>query len=249
MSQIHFHSATIISKPVGTAGTPIQLKTVQEVSIDFKFGTKELMGENMFAEAIGRGSAALSGKIKTGQMQARYFNDSVLGGNNTLLSEGRTLALNEAGTPAASAVTVANAANYVKDWGVKETSTGLPLTRVASAPTTGQYSVNETTGVYTFAAGDTTAKQFTYQYRITTPAGQVRTMQVNNQIAGEAPLAELIVVNKFQSKEMHNVFYGVVYESLGFSHKLEDFAMPEISFKCQANSAGRVWDQSVYTFG
>ena len=51
-------------------------------------------------------------------------------------------------------ITVAGSATFLADRGV--THLGTPMTRVPSGPTTGQYAVNEATGVYTFAAADTT---------------------------------------------------------------------------------------------
>jgi len=50
--------------------------------------------------------------------------------------------------------TVQNAATFVSDGGVKFSSNSAVLTAVISGPTTGQYSVNTTTGAYTFAAAD-----------------------------------------------------------------------------------------------
>jgi hypothetical protein len=55
------------------------------------------------------------------------------------------------GTPS---YTVQNAAAFSIDQGVTYASTGAALKSVAANPTTGQYSVNNQTGVYTFAAGD-----------------------------------------------------------------------------------------------
>lgn len=45
-----------------------------------------------------------------------------------------------------------NTGTFVKDCGVTD-GKAIPLKRVASAPVTGQYSVDEATGVYTFIAG------------------------------------------------------------------------------------------------
>lgn len=51
-------------------------------------------------------------------------------------------------------VTVSGAATFLRDRGV--TDAGTPMTRVPSGPSTGEYSVNEITGIYTFAAADAT---------------------------------------------------------------------------------------------
>lgn len=49
-------------------------------------------------------------------------------------------------------VTVTEAATFLADRGV--TDAGVPLVRVASSPATGEYAVDEVTGIYTFAAAD-----------------------------------------------------------------------------------------------
>ncbi|MFH4180992.1 hypothetical protein WDA55_23325, partial [Acinetobacter baumannii] len=57
--------------------------------------------------------------------------------------------------PAGGTVTpvVPNSGTFVKDLGVTD-AIAIPLKRVASAPATGQYSVDAATGAYTFAAAD-----------------------------------------------------------------------------------------------
>lgn len=50
--------------------------------------------------------------------------------------------------------TVQTIETYLSDLGVKYASSNLPLAKVASAPIAGQYSVDNNTGIYTFAAAD-----------------------------------------------------------------------------------------------
>ena len=54
-------------------------------------------------------------------------------------------------------VTVLNSAAFVLDLGVRYVSTGLSLSLVSANPAQGQYSVNSTTGVYTFNSADQNA--------------------------------------------------------------------------------------------
>ena len=55
--------------------------------------------------------------------------------------------------PGPYTVTVANAASFEEDLGVLKDGT-TPMTKVVSGPVSGQYSVDEGTGTYTFAAAD-----------------------------------------------------------------------------------------------
>jgi hypothetical protein len=241
VGQIAFHSPKIYIKP--TNGTPLGVLTVQEFSFDAKVSLKPLMGENKYAEAIGAGSAKAGGKFKNGRVQSRLLNEAIMGAGNTTLAQSSKLASAEAGVVAAQTYTVANALNFIGDWGVSFVSTGLQLTRVASLPTAGQYSVNEVTGVYTFNAADNAkAILVSYQYKVTGGIG--RTVQVTNQLAGEATSATMLVVNKFQGGETHLTIYAAVFGGFSMGFKLEDFAMPDVDFECQADSLGRVFDLS-----
>ncbi len=87
-------------------------------------------------------------------------------GQNGITSAG-TAIVDEDGTipddPGPYTVTVAHAADFLVDDGV--TNGGTPMTKVVSGPATGEYSVDEGTGVYTFAAADKLdAVKISYHY-------------------------------------------------------------------------------------
>lgn len=83
-------------------------------------------------------------------------------------------------------VTVTNAAAFAGDYGV--TKAGTPMTKVTGAPAAGQYAVNTTTGVYTFAAADAGAAiVITYSYTIS--SGDYTVRQPNLIVFSVAPAA------------------------------------------------------------
>ncbi|HOX90231.1 MAG TPA: hypothetical protein PLN55_11520 [Burkholderiaceae bacterium] len=245
--QIAFHSGALFFKDTAANPTPVQVATLQEVSFDFKASNKELTGENTFAEAVGRGNVKISGKAKNGRFNGTLLNQIFFKQpSSSIVSQAKLLALEESGTVATGVITVANAANYLEDLGVKGAS-GTPYVRVASAPTAGQYSVNESTGVYTFNTSENTnVLAISYLYK-TTAAG-ASTLKITNQSAGEAPTFRGIFRNKFQSQELTLILTACVPESLGFGFKNEDFAMPDFAFGCQADSLGNVGELSLTTF-
>jgi len=92
-------------------------------------------------------------------------------------------------TPGPYTITTAHAATFVEDLGV--TKAAVPMVKVASAPTTGQYAVNIATGVYTFAAADQNqAVVISYRYTIA-PADYTVTMP-NLVVFASAPAAQTI---------------------------------------------------------
>lgn len=243
--QIAFHSGALFAKGTGANPDTFQVGTLQEVSFDFKASNKELTGENLFAEAIGRGNVKVSGKAKTGRFNGKLLNQVFFNQPSAnIAAQARLLALNEVGTVATAAVTVANAANFMEDLGVQLASTGEPYLRVASAPAAKQYAVNETTGVYTFNASENTSVlTFSYMYKST--AAGASTMKITNQLAGEAPTFRAVFVQKFQLQTMTLVLNALVAESLGFAFKNEDFAMPDFSFGAQVDSTGALGELSL----
>lgn len=247
--QIAFHSGALFVKdPSSAIPTPIQVATLQEVSFDFKATNKSLFGENQFAEAVGRGNVTITGKAKSGRFNGALLNQiffSQPAANKT--AGAKLLAFNELGTVATTTITVSNGANFSEDLGVQNATTGAVYTRVASAPAAAQYSVNESTGVYTFNATENTqVMKISYLYK-TTATGS-GTQLITNQQAGDAPTFRGIFTNKFQQKTMTMILNQLVSESLGFAFKNEDFAMPEFSFGAQVDSTGTLGELSMTQF-
>lgn len=243
MSQLFFHTGTLLAKNSLANSTPQSFGTLQNVSIDLSFTTKELFGQNNFPVAVGQGNCKITGKAASANIQARLFNDIFFNGT---LSQGETvLQVSEAGTvPAASTytVTVANSTTWVEDWEVKYAATGVPFTKVASAPAAGQYSV--AAGVYTFAAADANAAVLiTYSY---TSASTGQKISLTQQLVGAAPTFTLILGGGYgQGQKLPGIkLYACTASKLSFATKQNDFAIPNFEFMAFADSAGRVIDWS-----
>ncbi len=115
---------------------------------------------------------------------------------------------------------------------------GTLLTRVASAPATGQYSVSA--GVYTFAAADTGVTVFIdYQYTFTSTTSQKST--VNNLLMGYAPSFRADLLMPYAGKNLVLTLYWCIGSKLSMATKLDDFTVPEFDFQAAANpSTGQV---------
>lgn len=226
-----FGRRTDISNP-----TPVQFGTMQDVQIDFDRTLKELFGQYQYPEAIGAAMVKISGKAKFAKinglvMTQLFFSDTLNTGMRqfTPLGEAATI-------PAPSGpytVTVANAADFIADFGVYITATGVQMTRVASGPTTGQYSVNETTGVYTFAAADaSTPITIYYEYDVATG----KSITITNQLQGTAPQFQCILRNSYpagsaseQSATLQ--LNACIAGKLSIPMKQGDFVVTELDFQ------------------
>jgi hypothetical protein len=231
-----FGSGVLYGVPTAANSTPARFGGLQEVSLDFTFNIKELHGQYQFPLAIARGTGKISCKAKQANINSLMFNQIFFG--QTLAVGETAVVVEEAGTiPSPSGpytVTVSNSATFLADLGVTFTLTGLPLTKVASNPTTGQYSVSA--GVYTFAAADAgLGVKLNYTYTV---AATGKKLVINNQILGTTPFFQASFTSIYNSKACHFVLNQCTSNKLTFATKLEDFVIPEFDFSCFADASG-----------
>jgi hypothetical protein len=166
--------------------TPVQFGVAQEIGLDVSFDTKMLYGQNQFPVAVGRGKGKITGKVKAAQVNGALFNSIMFGQGLTsgiIADVYDVVGAAIPGTPYQITPTVPSSGTWTFDLGVRD-SNGVPMTRVASGPTTGQYSV--AAGVYTFAAADTTKVVYiNFQYTATSTTAKKSTLV--NPLMGYAP--------------------------------------------------------------
>ncbi len=213
--------------------TPARFGALQECSVDFSFTTKELYGQYQFPLAVGRGTAKVTGKAKFAQLQGRIFNDllfaSTMATGMTQIADPENHAI-----PASPyTVTVTNSTTLLEDLGVTYAATGIPLTRVASAPATGQYS--EAAGTYTFAAADTgLSVNIIYSYTV---AASGQTLTVTNELLGTAPAIKMVMSQLYNSERWALTLNQCMSSKLSLQTKLEDFTQPEFDFSAFVDSS------------
>lgn len=228
-----------------TNQTPVNIGYSNEFSIDLAGDTKELYGQNQYPLAVARGTIKATGKAKAAVMSGLALNAVFHAGSFT--SGQLRMAQSEAGTIPGTpyTVTVANSATFDADLGVVSATTGIPMTKVASAPATGQYSV--AAGVYTFAAADTTKSVLiTYAYTL---AGSGQKQTIVNTPIGTTPTFQLDYTTSLNGNPYYLRFFAAVSSKLTQQFKLTDFMMPEIDFGIFANAAGNVYTASYADLG
>jgi hypothetical protein len=147
------------------------------------------------------------------------------------------------GTQAAPAFNV-----FAADLGCIYASTGMPLKRVASNPSAGQYAVNTTTGVYTFASGDAGAVVLiSYQYSTGSgfAANSTASMQtVQNLPMGYAPTFKADLTVSYLGKLTTFSFPMAIATKMDLGFKNEDFAVPQFAFQAFDPGNGNVMSWS-----
>ena len=233
-----FGTGLLVLTPAG--GLPQRVGTLKDISLEISSSTKELKGDKMFAVDVARSGGKVSGKAKSGQISGGLIAAAL----NSTAATGSVIGVSDevATIPATPIkVTVSQAPTQQQDdLGVVDLSTGAPMTRVTSAPATGQYSVDTTKGEYTFAAADTgKSVAISYSYKSTTVG---KTISLTNQAMGAGSTFSLVLFNTYRGKNMGVKCYAVTLPKLGLAFKNEDYAEKDIDFECFADAAGRVVD-------
>ncbi len=225
--QFNFGLGSVTAIPGGANPTPVQIAVLSDVSLDFNYDLKELRGQWQVAVDVARGPLKITGKAKNAAIFSGLWY-AALGGANAPVAGSKIGITGEAGTIPGTPyqVTVAQAANWFEDLGVIDLTAAKLLTRVASAPATGQYSV--AAGIYTFAAADTTHNvAISYSY---TAAAVGKTITLNNQVMGASTAYGMRVFNTYGGKSSGWSFPTVHIPKLGVSLKAEAYTEQDLEF-------------------
>lgn len=226
----------------GANPTPRKLAKLQDVSFDISYSMKKLYGSKAMAVDIRRGEMGFTGKAKFAEINGSAMNDlffSQTSATGLLLS-----AVGEAGTIPSSiayTVTVANSATFDTDLGVVYAATGLPFTRVASAPTAGQYSV--ALGVYTFAAADASMAVY-IDYLYTSATGGTK-ITMSNQDMGTTPNFIGVFTTTVGGKNVTLKLNQCTSSKLAIATKVEDYTIPEMDIEVMADSGNNIGTLSI----
>lgn len=222
--------------------TPLLFGTMQDAEVEISGELKMLYGQNQFPVAVGRGKGAIKGKAKYATIFGGHFETLVFGqagsaGITSMVYDTTGAAIPS--TPFQITPTVPSSGTWAADLGVINASTGRPMTRVASAPATGQYSV--AAGVYTFAAADTGVVVY-INYRYTATSTVARKGTVVNQPMGYAPTFRCDLYVPFNGEQLVFTFRNCIADGLKLGFKNDDFGIPEMNFQGFADSGGNIFD-------
>lgn len=224
----HFGIGFLSAIPSGANPTPIQFGLVKDISLDVSIKMVKERGQYQHVIAVGRGETDITGKAGSVSIFGGALGQ-IMGVTPTT---GSTLGVpGEVGTiPAPSGpytITVTNSATFSVDYGVLNLTTGLFMTRVASGPTTGQYSVSA--GVYTFAAADASNK-VSIAYSYTAAAAGKTTPVTNTVMTINTGIAMVAYGPVYGGKCFGLKLYSTHWPKLSFALKPSDFTMQNVEF-------------------
>lgn len=236
-----FSTGFLAAIPAGANPTPVPFAILQDVSIDISRDLKKLRGQNKHVIAVGEAGVDVTGKVGNGSFFGAAM-ATILGGAAVAGSElpivGETATIPT--TP--FQVTVAQGATFKKNYGVLDLTTGKMMTRGATATGTGVYSVNETTGQYTFNTADAGHKvSFVYTHMA---AALGTSVAITNSVMSIATGVQLAAFGpKVGTTALGFIGYNTHFTKFGLSLKVEDFAAQSADFFCaQSATSDAVFD-------
>ena len=223
---------------------PYRLGILQDVSTDFSYEGKPLYGSNMLPVDRGRGKAKLAFSAKTADIKIAAL--AALHWGVTPTAGFKGLAPDVPGTiPAVSTYTVTPAVpssgTWLADQGVSDTS-GNSFSRVASAPSAGEYTV--AAGTYTFASADASkAMLFTFEY--SSPGAGI-VVPLTNQLMGYSPSFQVLLYNDTKGSKLALKLTNCQSDKLAIPLKNEDFAVADFSWEALDDGTGSAgyWSQA-----
>jgi hypothetical protein len=238
-----------------TTISPVQFGIVQGVTIDDEQEIKELYGSYKYPVDIGGGKSKLTVKCKQALINAELFNAVYYG--QTLTSAYDAIYADTVGTAVptgagATSIHISPTAPfggtsvYVADLGVQD-GNGTPYTRVASSPTSGQYTLSGQT--YTFNDIDSGKTVFiNYQYSNATNPSTGKLLTVYNKPMGIQPVfSAQFFVKRFlngATRTFWRKFPNCVATKLSMDFKNDDFVVPDFEISAFADSNNIVQQMS-----
>jgi len=229
MSFYQFGIGFVVATPFGSnaAGspTPTQLITLQDIGVDFSYTNKPLMGQLQFPVAVARAEGKVDMKCKFAGLGAKIINDLMFGG--TVAAGGEVIFVaNSSQTPSSGSFTITPAGGtFLKDQGVID-SAGNQLTLTTSAPASGSYEVNNSTGVYTVNSSQpNTPLLVSYLYTATSGGFNA---PIPNKPMGQQPLVNTWVSNSNWSNSLVFNFPSCIFTKMGLPQKNTDWTLADM---------------------
>lgn len=228
--------------------TPVLFGALQDASLDFSFDSKMLSGQNSFPLAVGRGKGKITGKAKFGQISGALVSSLFFGSGSTssilqnnydttgILIPATPFTITASTSLTLTTIPIPSSGTWAADLGVRNAN-NVSMTRVASGPTTGQYTV--AAGVYVFATADAGLQVF-IDFAYTATSTVAKKIAINNVVMGAAPTFRCDFSNNYQGKFQTVSLFACISSKLSISTKNDDFLIPEFDFDAFANAAGQI---------
>lgn len=242
MPQYPFGSGALWIEGLDSDGVglgPIQVAVLQECSINADFTVRELRGQMTFPDDIAISERRLTVNARHGRFFGALWADAVFG--TTKETGQQTVSADEL-QPTATSIVVDNAADFVMDLGVYYAETGQALVRDDTTASTGVYTVDQTTGTYTFDASDVDADtNFKISYVYNLIGGMMMTL--NNEYQGVLPVFRATFYTRRFGRNTNSMVWTLnacVCSKVAMPARMGEYNIPNLDFQAFADPAGVV---------
>ncbi len=143
-------------------------------------------------------------------------------------------------TPYQVTITPPSSGTFQDDLGIRNATTGLPMTLVDSSPAIGQYSRSGAT--YTFASADA-AKGVLISYSYSVATGSKLT--ITNTFKDLVPAFKAVLHGKYNGRQMTVILNRCVSTSFSLPTTPENFAVNGFDFEAVADDSGEIGTMSL----
>ena len=223
--------------PAGTNPTPVNFAVIKDVSLDIGGELDVLRGEKMYGIDAAKKGGKAAGKIGVAQLDPKALSLILTGVTRTTGTQ-KTILEEMPGSGGAIPttpfqLTVAQGATFTQDLGVLDTTTGLYMTRGATATGTGVYAVSAA-GVYTFNTADVGhIVKISYRYSV---SGSGSTYTIDNSLMTTSTAFGMDLLET----GMRVVLPAVHIPKLGFGLKGEGWNEFSLDYEAVADATGKV---------
>ena len=170
--------------------TPFELKTITEISIDYKGKNVELRGQYLVPVDARMADVSITGKFTVGTYNLNQLNNLLFAGTLNTSSITGIVADEPHTIPTTGPYTVqvAGFASFIQDLGLSYQNSSGQFEEVGTFTQAGQYQVNSGTGEYTFDAAD--AGGFVFISYVDSD-GTGAYLTIPNNLQGQSPQFEL----------------------------------------------------------
>lgn len=223
-----------------TNPSPIQFGVLQDVTPDESFELKELYGANKFPVAVAQGKGKMGLKAKFANINAELINTFLYG--LTLTDTYQAIYNDQIGTFVPTSpgnITPTIHGTALRDLGVVSAINGVPYTRVATAPTGGQYTFDSNTGVYGFDPVHDYNKQVFISYAYgDASVSSGRLLTITNQQMGVQPVFSVDLMTQYLGKTVYVRYMQVIATAITRTYKNDDFTIQDFTMSAFADSTG-----------
>ncbi len=226
--------------------TPTSFDTPQDMSLSVKRELKSITGVNLFPDDVNAGAASITGKVTIGSLNGRIWGDLVAGVGASKAATVVSVAKREKGVVAPGVgadqqpvytVQVKNfgAGKFLRDLGVRDPATNLPLIRVNVVTHQSHYTVS-TSGVYAFhSSREGEALDLTYEWQAG-GRGLGAIYNITNQPQGAIGDFTAVMATRWRSEENVFTLNSCIVSDYEIATKGGDYAKPTLSFQAQADA-------------